>query len=243
MAECPDSTPTKSIERVCVSPSLKEQICLLCAKVVSNSDFRRKLTTSGGQKTTKTCLTLESTLGKEISSDCFFTNILCRNCGIYLNETLARKLHGVRESLESSRKAITEEKGGITSVKRQAQDSARGTSKQKRNKRALFVVGDDPPSTNNLIAALLCRDATTQVGFEDFLEEENILTEVIIHFPNSPSRRIAVYEDKARVIRQLCLGSIESVVNTLLQNKEWQSIVYDKVSNLITMELTGLCVL
>lgn len=66
---------------------------------------------------------------------------------------------------------------------------------------------------------------------------------MIIHFPNSPSRRIAVYEDKARVIRQLCLGSIESVVNTLLQNKEWQSIVYDKVFNLITTELTGLCVL
>ena len=84
----------------------------------------------------------------------------------------------MRESLESSRKAITEEKGGITSVKRQAQDSTRGTSKQKRNKRALFVVGDDPPSTNNLIAALLCRDATTQDGLEDFLEEENILTEV-----------------------------------------------------------------
>ena len=84
----------------------------------------------------------------------------------------------MRESLESSRKAITEEKGGITSVKRQARDSDRGTSKQKRNKRALFVAGDDPPSTNNSIAALLCRDAMTQVGFEDFLEEENILTEV-----------------------------------------------------------------
>ena len=139
MAECPDSTPTKSIERVCVSPSSKEQICLLCAKVVSNSDFRRKLTTSGGQKTTKTCLTLESTLGKEISSDCFLTNILCRNCADK-NETLVRKLHGVRESLESSRKAITEEKGGITSAKRQARDSDRGTSEQKINKRALFVV-------------------------------------------------------------------------------------------------------
>ena len=48
MAECADSTPTKSIERVCVSPSSKEQICLLCAKVVFNNDFRRKLTTSGG---------------------------------------------------------------------------------------------------------------------------------------------------------------------------------------------------
>ena len=93
---------------VCVSPSSKEQICLLCAKVVSNNDFRRKLATSGGRKN----LNLESILGKEISSDCFLTNILCRNCADK-NETLVRKLHGVRESLESSRKAITEEKGGI----------------------------------------------------------------------------------------------------------------------------------
>ena len=67
MAECADSTPTKSIERVCLSPSSKEQICLLCAKVVSNNDFRRKLMTSGGRKKTKTCFNLESILGKEIS--------------------------------------------------------------------------------------------------------------------------------------------------------------------------------
>ena len=71
MAECPDSTPTKSIKCVCVSPSSKEEICLLRAKVVSNSDFRRKLTTSSGRKKTKTCFNLESILGKEISSDCF----------------------------------------------------------------------------------------------------------------------------------------------------------------------------
>ena len=102
-AECPDSTLTKSSELVCASPSSKEQICLLCGKVVSNSDFRRKLTTSGSRKKTKTCFNLESILGKEISSDCFLTNILCRNCADK-NETLVRKLHGVRESLESSRK-------------------------------------------------------------------------------------------------------------------------------------------
>ena len=53
MAECADSTPTKSIERVCVSPSSKEQICLLCAKVVSNNDFRRKLTSSRGPEKQK----------------------------------------------------------------------------------------------------------------------------------------------------------------------------------------------
>ena len=70
-------------------------ICLLCAKVVSNSDFRRKLTTSGGRKKTKTCFNLESIPEKEISSDCFLTNILCRNCADK-NETLVRKLHRVR---------------------------------------------------------------------------------------------------------------------------------------------------
>ena len=41
MVECTDSTPTESIERVCVSPSSKEQICLLCAKVVSNNWNRK----------------------------------------------------------------------------------------------------------------------------------------------------------------------------------------------------------
>ena len=83
----------------------------------------------------------------------------------------------MRESLKSSRKAITEEKGGITSVKRQARDSDRGTSEQKSNKRVLFVARDDP-STDNSIAALLCRDGTTQVGFKGFLEEESTLTKV-----------------------------------------------------------------
>ena len=132
-------------------------ICLLCTKVVSNNDFRRKLTTSGGRKKTKTCFNLKSILGKEISSDCFLTNISCCNCADK-NETLVRKLHGVRESLKSSRKAITEEKGGITSVKRQARDSDCGTGEQKSNKTALFVVHDDPPFTDSSIAVLLCRD-------------------------------------------------------------------------------------
>ena len=80
MAECFDSTPTKTIERVCVSPTSKEQVSSLCAKDVINKYFRHKLTTSGGRKKTKVCLNLESILGKEISSYGFLTNILCRNC-------------------------------------------------------------------------------------------------------------------------------------------------------------------
>ena len=46
------STPTKSIERVCVSKSSKKQICLLCTEVITDKDVRRKLMISGGQKKT-----------------------------------------------------------------------------------------------------------------------------------------------------------------------------------------------
>ena len=60
MAECPDSTPTKSIERVCVSPSSEEEMFLLRAKVVSNSDFRRKLTTSGNRKKKQKLVSISS---------------------------------------------------------------------------------------------------------------------------------------------------------------------------------------
>ena len=35
---------------MCLPPSSKAQICFLCAKVVSNNDFRRKLMTSGKKK-------------------------------------------------------------------------------------------------------------------------------------------------------------------------------------------------
>ena len=39
MAESIGSTPTKTIERVCVSPASKEQICLLYTKGITNKDF------------------------------------------------------------------------------------------------------------------------------------------------------------------------------------------------------------
>jgi len=58
----------KTSERVCVSPASKEQICLLYTKVITNKDFKRKLTISGGQKQTKSCLNLELIARKERSS-------------------------------------------------------------------------------------------------------------------------------------------------------------------------------
>ena len=64
MAECADSTPTKSIERVCVSPSSKEQICLLCAKVdelkgpeKNKTLFQSRVNTGKGDFTTRESLT------------------------------------------------------------------------------------------------------------------------------------------------------------------------------------------
>ena len=58
MAKIIGSTPTKTIERVWVSKSSKEQICLLCTEVITDKDFRRKLMISGDQKNTKACLNL-----------------------------------------------------------------------------------------------------------------------------------------------------------------------------------------
>ena len=50
MAKIIGSTPTKTIERVCVSKSSKEQICLLCTEVITDKDFRRKIDDIGGPK-------------------------------------------------------------------------------------------------------------------------------------------------------------------------------------------------
>ena len=63
----------------------KEQICLLCTKVITKKDFKRKLT--------KACLNLELVAGKETSTGegSLLTNILCWNCADK-NETVVRKI-------------------------------------------------------------------------------------------------------------------------------------------------------
>ena len=132
------------------------------------------MTTSGGRNKTKACFNLESLLGKEISSDTLWTNTLCHNCADR-NETLVRKLKEVRESFESSRKSIAGLKGGVISIKRQASTATSG--KEKLQKRALFA-SDDPGDSD---AARKCEEAATQVCFEDFYEEECMLTEVSLN--------------------------------------------------------------
>ena len=83
--------------RVCVFCTYKEQInfYLLSAEVVTNKDFRYKLTTSGGWKKPKLVLISSRYSWKEISSDGFLTNILCCNLNCAnKNETLVRKKWG-----------------------------------------------------------------------------------------------------------------------------------------------------
>ena len=50
MAEIFGSTQTKTIRRLCVPNSSKEEICLLCAEVITDKDLRRKLMIPSGQK-------------------------------------------------------------------------------------------------------------------------------------------------------------------------------------------------
>ena len=86
MAEIISSTPTKTIERVCVSNLSKEQLCFLRTEVITDKDFRRKLMIPGGQKKTKACLNLACVAGrfqKQFESertqhDCLKTARLCR---------------------------------------------------------------------------------------------------------------------------------------------------------------------
>lgn len=82
----------------------------------------------------------------------------------------------MRESLKSVRKAIAEEKGVVNSMKWQAHTLDCGTFCTGEPKKITAAkVRDDLLSTDSLIAALLCSDMTTQVGFRDFHEEESTL--------------------------------------------------------------------
>ena len=103
-----EDTPTKTIDRVVVSPGSKERICLLCAKNITNNDYKRRLVAAGNRKS-KACLNLELLLGQEFAIAALPTNILCRNCADK-NETIVKKLIGVHSKYESSRESIGEKR-------------------------------------------------------------------------------------------------------------------------------------
>ena len=87
----------------------------------------------------------------------------------------------------------------------QARASDGDTSEQKNHseKSALFVARDVLPSTDSTITPLLCRDATTQEGLGNFLEEASTLVSLsdlkhqhtnTMAFQSSPNKRTKVME-------------------------------------------------
>ncbi|KAL9977385.1 hypothetical protein ACROYT_G014779 [Oculina patagonica] len=138
-----------------------------------------------------------------------------RNCADK-NETLVRKLHEVRDSLKSN-EAIVAEKGGITSVKRLSRAGESDTCKEgeaQSNKRALFVESDFSTSTGTFAAALRARDATTQVDFGDFHDEESNLTE-IANCEESIQESLGLCADESGDINYKLDFSLEGVINSL----------------------------
>ena len=103
-----EDTRTKTIDRICVSPGSKESIRLLCAKDIENNDYKRRLVAAGNTMS-KVCLNLELLLGQELSVAHLLTNILCRNCADK-NDTIVKKVIGVRSKYESSAESIGEKK-------------------------------------------------------------------------------------------------------------------------------------
>ena len=91
--------------------------------------------------------------------------------------TRTKPLFGRSEGkLRIVEKVIAEEKGVVNSIKWQAHASECYTFCTGKPKQITATkVRDDLLSTDSLIAALLCSDTTTQVGFRDFHKEESAL--------------------------------------------------------------------
>ncbi len=177
-----ENTPTKTIDRVCVSPGSKESICLLCAKDIENKDYKRRLIAAGNRKS-KACLNLELLLGQEFSVAALITNILCRNCADK-NETLVKKIIDVRSKFESSAESIGENRKK-TSVKRlsRLEPTINGDCEGDRShtsKRALFET--EKFGTESCIVTPTpiprTREACSQVNESDFDGEKDNLTQV-----------------------------------------------------------------
>lgn len=110
-----DNTPTKSYQRVEVSPKSKDRICLQCGEYISNADVRRKLY-SVNQRT-KACLDLELLLGTKLDESFIQTNIVCRKC-TDRNQTLSKKVFILRANFESAKKKILGQGTSLNSSKR-----------------------------------------------------------------------------------------------------------------------------
>ena len=118
-----ETTPTKVHNRLDISPSSKNTICVQCCVSVVKADVRRKLFTGASSEKTKACLSLELLLGTEIDRKLLLTEIICRNC-FDRNETLVKKILQVREKFESSKTKLRSERSVAYTKRMQKKDSS-----------------------------------------------------------------------------------------------------------------------
>jgi hypothetical protein len=101
-------TPTKTFERVELSPNCKDTLCLQCGKHVKDLDKRRRL--FSGHKKTNVCENIELLIGRVICSQTTLTNVICRSCGDK-NTTLVKKINSVKEQFASVASTMAKDHG------------------------------------------------------------------------------------------------------------------------------------
>ena len=112
-----DSTPSKTISLVNISPKSKETVCILCVEVVSNPDYRRKL--FSGSNKSQACVNLETLVAAKLDRGNSVTEIICRNCA-RTNENVVKKILEIRQQFLSSKERLAAHRGTVDSVKRQS---------------------------------------------------------------------------------------------------------------------------
>ena len=122
-------TPTKTFERVDLSPNSKNTLCLQCGKDVQDSNKRRRL--FSGKKKTDVCEHIELLIGKDICRE-KLTNIVCRSCG-NKNAGLVNKINLLKEQFASVADTMAKNYGESVTKRQQSQAEPPGEVYQKRS--------------------------------------------------------------------------------------------------------------
>jgi len=106
-----NSTPTKIVSRVALSPNSKDSTCIVCLEVILNPDYKRRLFSNSKDGTNKTqaCINLEIVVGEKFTTESCPTKIICRKCE-RKNESFVKKITELREHFLQS-KSTLEDRG------------------------------------------------------------------------------------------------------------------------------------
>ncbi len=155
-------TPTKTFERVDVSPNSKNTLCLQCGKYINDVDKRRRL--FSGSKKTNVCENIERIIGRILCTETTLTNVVCRSCGDK-NAALVKKVTSVKEQFASVASTIVKDHGKSCTKRQHSQ--AEGHSDEQSNQYS---------SKNNVKRRVLF--STTELNSQPSNESEQV-TEAI----------------------------------------------------------------